>query len=877
MLGTTLDDAAGEAFDKGARLLGLGYPGGAEIDRLAREGDPEAYAFPVARVPGLDFSFSGLKTALLYAVRDLAAGRARGTARRSRRELPARDRAGARRAARGRGRRTRVAIVGGVAANSELRASLPGRSRRAAAALHRQCGDDRLRRALHRRRAVGRGARHWTRLQRHPELRAAFAVIARARRARRRRLPRGARHVASRSARVGAGVVAGARRRRASRRSRPSSAQIVVLKTPSVAERLAEKHYATEDDERRWSAQALAVQQQVLTLLAARGLGVRPDFSYARVLNGFSAVLDSRAVARARTPCPRWRASTRCARRSRRRSRRRRSRARRPSCPGVDAAGLRRPRADDRAARHRRRPQAALPRRPRRAGARPRRRRRPTADAQANPQEPAPVERHGTQMAGLLVGSGGPDGLQGVAPGATVFPIRVAGWQPDAEGRERRLRAHRPADRRPRPRRRSRRRRRRARRGAHRAGRRSPSRSPSFADSPESRAVDGALALDTLVVAPAGNDGAAGPLYGSLAGPGGCGRARSRSGATDERPTTASVHVVMRRGLDVVLDEELPLLAASRSTRAHELAVALPRGEGTAAADWFDARGFSTRRRPGRARRRRRGSGRRRARRRPRRRGRGARLRQEPARRARSASPTRSPCRSSPCRARPCATLLRARRDGYDIAVAHRPRALGAEQPREPRRRRSRRAASRSAALVKPDLTAPGTALAHVRPRRDARRHARVRERERHERRGRHRRRQRRAARAGAPRPRRGRPAQPARRLRARGARRAAHDRRSRRGRRRRRGRGRGRRLDRLARASARWRGKARGTQTLRSSATSPAAARRARRRRRATTGRSRSGSSPRAVRCCASGQSRRITVTATGTAPRRRPRARPA
>ena len=77
-LGTTLDDAAGEAFDKGARLLGLGYPGGAEIDRLAREGDPEAFAFPVARVPGLDFSFSGLKTALLYAVRDLGEAEARG-------------------------------------------------------------------------------------------------------------------------------------------------------------------------------------------------------------------------------------------------------------------------------------------------------------------------------------------------------------------------------------------------------------------------------------------------------------------------------------------------------------------------------------------------------------------------------------------------------------------------------------------------------------------------------------------------------------------------------------------------------------------------------------------------------------------------------
>src|SRR5262249_58085666 len=72
---------------------------------------------------------------------------------------------------------------------------------------------------------------------------------------------------------------------------------IVVLKTPSVAQRLDEHHYATEDDERRWSAQAFAVQQQVLSLLASRGLGVRPDYSYSRVLNGFSAVLDSRAIA----------------------------------------------------------------------------------------------------------------------------------------------------------------------------------------------------------------------------------------------------------------------------------------------------------------------------------------------------------------------------------------------------------------------------------------------------------------------------------------------------------------------------------------------------------------------------------------------------
>ena len=78
VLGTTLDDASGEAFDKGARLLGLGFPGGPELSRLAEEGDPEAFAFPTGRgVAGLDFSFAGLKTALLYKVRDLGEDEAR--------------------------------------------------------------------------------------------------------------------------------------------------------------------------------------------------------------------------------------------------------------------------------------------------------------------------------------------------------------------------------------------------------------------------------------------------------------------------------------------------------------------------------------------------------------------------------------------------------------------------------------------------------------------------------------------------------------------------------------------------------------------------------------------------------------------------------
>jgi N6-L-threonylcarbamoyladenine synthase len=125
VLGRTLDDAAGEAFDKGARLLGLPYPGGPALSRLATEGDPAAFAFPTAaRVAGLDFSFAGLKTALLYAVRDLGEEETRRRAAdlaasyehaivealilRVERALVAEP-------------GSRLALVGGVAANARLR------------------------------------------------------------------------------------------------------------------------------------------------------------------------------------------------------------------------------------------------------------------------------------------------------------------------------------------------------------------------------------------------------------------------------------------------------------------------------------------------------------------------------------------------------------------------------------------------------------------------------------------------------------------------------------------------------------------------------------------------------------------------------------
>ena len=126
VIGQTLDDAAGEAFDKGARLLGLGYPGGPAIQTAAERGDPEAFDFPVAMSGrGLDFSFSGLKTALVYRVRDLEPEeieRRRGDLAASfQKAITDQLIAKLRRAARD-GEWPAIALGGGVAANTELRA-----------------------------------------------------------------------------------------------------------------------------------------------------------------------------------------------------------------------------------------------------------------------------------------------------------------------------------------------------------------------------------------------------------------------------------------------------------------------------------------------------------------------------------------------------------------------------------------------------------------------------------------------------------------------------------------------------------------------------------------------------------------------------------
>ncbi|MBQ9548824.1 MAG: tRNA (adenosine(37)-N6)-threonylcarbamoyltransferase complex transferase subunit TsaD [Bacteroidales bacterium] len=136
ILGQTIDDAVGEAFDKCAKLLGLGYPGGPAIDRLAAEGDPSRFHFTKPRIPGLDYSFSGIKTSLLYLLRDETAHDPQ-FADRNKADLCASFQQALIdillgklvRAAKETGIRE-VAIGGGVSANSGLRARIEEEGRR---------------------------------------------------------------------------------------------------------------------------------------------------------------------------------------------------------------------------------------------------------------------------------------------------------------------------------------------------------------------------------------------------------------------------------------------------------------------------------------------------------------------------------------------------------------------------------------------------------------------------------------------------------------------------------------------------------------------------------------------------------------------------
>ena len=470
--------------------------------------------------PGLDFSFSGVKTALLYAVRDLGAA-ARGATGRSRRLVPARARPRARGAdARSRGADREPSASRSSAASPRTPSFAP-RCAGAAFAPLELCTDNA---------AMIASAARYVEAVPYPGYLALDAYASgrlrepsRSERSRSWRWPprcssssltgRGdalkpepaaAASAVSWTGLVGEGRAAGRDRAR----------RIVVLKAPSLAS--ASPPPAARRARSRSGAGRKRPRRRRSS--CSRGSRSRASGSAPSTPSRASSTASRLRSTRGRSRCSsaprRWRASIRSASAIRppcRRPRREGHAAGRGSRAAARpaAARLQRPRRHGRAARHGRRPRTPYLRGRVQGGtdivggAGP-------ATAKANPDEPADVERHGTEMAGLIVGRERAVGLRGIAPGATLFPIRVAGWQRDAAGdwavygrtdqliagleravdpERRRRRARRRAGR---PRRRGRALRRLRRRARVARGRR-------------------CARLDTLVVAPAGNDGPAGP------------------------------------------------------------------------------------------------------------------------------------------------------------------------------------------------------------------------------------------------------------------------------------------------------------------------------------------------------------------------------
>jgi subtilisin family serine protease len=371
---------------------------------------------------------------------------------------------------------------------------------------------------------------------------------------------------------------------------------IVLLKAPALADRVGNVGgLATSEEERTWTDTALASQKLLVARLRVQGVVVQPEFSYTHTINGFSAAFDARGIALLE---------------------------RAPEVAGVYPVRAAYPATIDLGTQFGQRPQIALSDRDGRGvsialldtgvdRAHPFLRGRvttgidvvgggPDASAAPEPDAPAELEAHGTELAGLLVGSGGPGALAGVAPGATLLPIRVAGWQRDASagwavyartdqvlaGLERAVDPNGDGD-------------------AHDAARIAlvgvAEPFAGFADGPLARAAEGALHLDTLVVAPAGNDGPVGPGYGSVAGPGGAPDALT-VGALDLRPRYGEARVVLRDGLHVEFDGTRPLASAVTPGTALDVGLGTPRAQTTAPVgyrgavpllDFFDKRGVS--------------------------------------------------------------------------------------------------------------------------------------------------------------------------------------------------------------------------------------------------------------------------------------------
>jgi minor extracellular serine protease Vpr len=349
-------------------------------------------------------------------------------------------------------------------------------------------------------------------------------------------------------------------------RAAVSTAQryVVLLSAPSLAERVrVNGGEATEKEMVTWTTSAVAQQEQFLARLAAVGARIAPEFRYTKVVNGFSARLDPTSLGlldrdrevtgifpvRIAYPAQAARSDEAGVL---------------PAAvadlevAGLDGSGVTVALLD--------------------TGVDPshpylRQRVLSGVDvlnpgsggiAQPHPTIPGRPERHATELAGIVAGTEGPDGLHGVAPGASILPVRVGGWQPNSEGGysvysrtdqvlaglEAAVDPNDDGD-------------------THDAARIAligmVEPYAAFVDGPLPRGIAGAQELDMLTIVPAGNDGSAGPAYGSIAGPGAAESAITVA-AADGRLATPTVRVMIRAGLRVLYEGDLPLGGAPSKT-----------------------------------------------------------------------------------------------------------------------------------------------------------------------------------------------------------------------------------------------------------------------------------------------------------------------
>jgi minor extracellular serine protease Vpr len=338
---------------------------------------------------------------------------------------------------------------------------------------------------------------------------------------------------------------------------------VVLLKPPSLAMRVkAAGGQVSERELLTWSTSTVGQQEQFLARLAAVGARIAPEYRYTKVVNGFSARLDPTSLSllehdrevvgiypvRIAYPAQTDESADGVL----------------PSAVadleigGLDGSGVTVALLD--------------------TGVDPshpflRDRVLPGVDvidpgsggvAQPHPTIPGRPERHATELAGIIAGIDGPDGLHGIAPGASILPIRVGGWQANSEGGysvysrtdqilaglEAAVDPNDDGD-------------------THDAARVAligmVEPYAAFAEGPLQRAIEGAQELDVLTIVPAGNDGQAGPGYGSIAGPGGA-EAAITVAASDGRLAAPTVRVLVRAGLRVLYEDDVPLGGAPSRT-----------------------------------------------------------------------------------------------------------------------------------------------------------------------------------------------------------------------------------------------------------------------------------------------------------------------